>query len=483
MGKQGGTPPSPGGTEHHGQEVQISVLLIDDESDLAEMGSEFIRRENEDIRIDTQTDPQEVVGSLTDRQIDCIVSDYDMPGLNGLELLEEVRHEHPDLPFILFTGKGSEEIAAEAISAGVTDYLQKESNTDLYKVLANRIENAVSQYRAEQEVEETKRWYGTILEHSSDYVMVVDGNGVTKDVTPPIERVMGYEPEEVVGKASFEFTHPDDLMDAMQTMTEIVEDPTLEKTVEFRAQHADGSWRWLEVRGRNLLSDPVINGILVNVRDITERKEREQVLKRQTDRLESFMGFLSHDLQNQVTILEGNLQLAQQSVESERLETAKRTATRISEMVANYTELAEKGNIPTEVEESDVATIAERTWQNCMPAEATLRIEDDITITADEDRVYSLFENLFQNAKRHVGPSVTVRIGRMDDSGDFFVEDDGDGIPEADREDVFTSGFTTADDGHGLGLAIVKQVADAHGWTLEITEGDLGGARFEFRDV
>ena len=248
---------------------EIRVLLVDDEVDLVELGRAVLEQEEEKMRVLTETSPAGALERLREETVDCVVSDYDMPSRNGLELLEEVREEHPNLPFILYTGKGSEEIAADAVAAGVTDYLQKRVGNDQYKVLANRINNAVAQYRAEQGLTETTRWYSTILQHSSDYVMIVDGNGLVKYVTAPIERVMGYRPTEIIGTGSFEFTHPDDKLGAAETLSKIIADPTTEETVEFRAKHNDGSWRWLEVRGQNLLDDPIINGIMVNVRDIT----------------------------------------------------------------------------------------------------------------------------------------------------------------------------------------------------------------------
>ena len=82
-----------------------------------------------------------------------MVTDYDMPGRDGIEFLEAVREEHPELPFILFTGKGSEAVASETISAGVTDYLQKEAGTEQYAALATRIRNVVTRYRRERELQ------------------------------------------------------------------------------------------------------------------------------------------------------------------------------------------------------------------------------------------------------------------------------------------------------------------------------------------
>jgi len=135
----------------------IRVLHVDDEPDFADMAATFVERGDDRFDIETATSTREGLDSLARGDFDCVVSDYDMPGQNGIEFLEDVRTDYPDLPFILFTGKGSEEVASEAISAGVTDYLQKGSGTERYELLANRVLNAVEQYRSKQRAAELDR--------------------------------------------------------------------------------------------------------------------------------------------------------------------------------------------------------------------------------------------------------------------------------------------------------------------------------------
>jgi DNA-binding NarL/FixJ family response regulator len=128
---------------------QIHLLHVENDEAFADLVTAFLGRESESFTVCTETDPEAALDALLGEEpgFDCVVSDYDMPKLDGLELLDLVRDAHPDLPFLLFTGKGSEEIASEAISLGVTDYLQKGENPDQYAVLANRITNAVEAYR------------------------------------------------------------------------------------------------------------------------------------------------------------------------------------------------------------------------------------------------------------------------------------------------------------------------------------------------
>ncbi|WP_132058121.1 hybrid sensor histidine kinase/response regulator [Halorussus amylolyticus] len=132
------------------------VLVVDDEPGLAELAAEYLERVGDGMSVRAVTNATDGLALVRNTEFDCVVSDYNMPETNGLEFLEAVREEYPRLPFILYTGKGSEEIASEAISAGVTDYLQKQTGTDHYEVLANRIDNAVSENRARVELRETR---------------------------------------------------------------------------------------------------------------------------------------------------------------------------------------------------------------------------------------------------------------------------------------------------------------------------------------
>lgn len=141
----------------------ITVLIVDNEPGFADLAGEMLERERESIVAETATDGAAALAAVERGDVDCIVSDYEMPEMTGLELLGRVREDDSDLPFILFTGRGSEEIASEAIAAGVTQYLQKESGKKQYALLANQITNAVAQYRTETELRESERRYERTL--------------------------------------------------------------------------------------------------------------------------------------------------------------------------------------------------------------------------------------------------------------------------------------------------------------------------------
>ena len=259
----------------------IRVLHIDDQPDFAAMSAEFLERGDDRIEVVTETSGSDGLARLRSEAIDCIVSDYDMPGFDGISLLETVRDEFDELPFILFTGKGTEEIASEAISAGVTDYLQKKAGAEQYTVLRHRIVRAVDQYRTRRALETNKRRFRTLVEQSSDAIFIVEPGGHFDFVTSAVERVLGYHPDEIIGRNGFDDIHPDDRGRVEDQFSTLIQDPGDDVSVEYRYRHADGHWVWIEARGRNLLADPVIEGIVVYASDITARKQREERMERQ----------------------------------------------------------------------------------------------------------------------------------------------------------------------------------------------------------
>jgi PAS domain S-box-containing protein len=128
------------------------VLFVDDEPGAADLAAVHVDRLVDGVETVTYTDPGDALAAIESDRVDCVVSDFDMPGTDGLELLTDARAVDPGLPFVLFTGKGSEEIASEAISAGVTDYLQKGVGRDRYEMLANSVENALERRRVERDL-------------------------------------------------------------------------------------------------------------------------------------------------------------------------------------------------------------------------------------------------------------------------------------------------------------------------------------------
>jgi len=245
--------------------------------------------------------------------------------------------------------------------------------------------------------------------------------------------------------------------------------------------------------------------------------QRERELARQNRRLDEFASVVSHDLRNPLTVASGNLELVQMDREDERLDRIGDALDRMDELIDDLLTLARYGRSVDDVEAVDLRSVAENAWTTTTTEHARLRFDGDPgTVEADESRLTQVFENLFRNSVEHGaseapttngpsdlastgGPStrapaagdesadfrrggrdasVTITVGRTDDG--FYVEDDGAGIPEAEHEKAFETGYSTDPDGTGFGLNIVRTIAEAHGWRVDVTEASSGGARFEF---
>jgi CheY-like chemotaxis protein/helix-turn-helix protein len=130
--------------EEKERQQSVDILLVDDDPDDLEMGTLFLNQQSDRFSITCTASAAEGLEHLAqDTGFDCVVSDFSMPGMNGIEFLREVRQQYPYLPFILYTGQGSKQVAKRAIIDDVTDYVKKNIGTNQYAVLADRIWKAV----------------------------------------------------------------------------------------------------------------------------------------------------------------------------------------------------------------------------------------------------------------------------------------------------------------------------------------------------
>jgi len=251
----------------------VRVLHVDDDAEFATLASTFLEREDDRFDVVTAHDADDGMEHLESGTYDCVVSDYEMPGRNGIEFLSAVREHHPDLPFILFTGRGSEAVASDAISAGVTDYLQKEVGTDQYALLANKVRNAVERTRAER----ARQRHLEAIETAQEGISILNEAGEFIYVNERYADLYGYDPEEMLGE-HWELTYPDG--DVEFAREEIL--PTVK---------ASGVWRGKTTGLRSddttfveehVVSETEHGDLVCTVRDVTETERREAELRRKT---------------------------------------------------------------------------------------------------------------------------------------------------------------------------------------------------------
>jgi len=319
---------------------------------------------------------------------------------------------------------------------------------------------------------------------------------IATDVNPAFESVFGYTADAFVGRNIDDVIVPTGDVDRARSYNrDLMEGRNV--TAEVTRETADGPRDFLldvvplEIDAENA-------GGYAIYTDITEQKQRQRQLSRQNDRLEEFASVVSHDLRNPLNVATGRLELAATDATggvAEHIEHARTALDRMDTLIADLLTLAREGRSLGETEPVDLAVVARDAWTSVETGAATLDLVDVPRVHADDDRVRQLFENLFRNsvehgstdsrddprpddAVEHPWEAVTVTVAGTEHG--FVVRDDGPGVPDDARDRVFTSGFTTSDEGTGFGLAIVDRIAGAHGWTVDVEESPDGGAAFVF---
>ena len=285
------------------------------------------------------------------------------------------------------------------------------------------------------------------------------------------------------------------------TVEDVHDDPDVHDSDTYDPDSPVGSELYLPLGEEGLLvacspttaafdqHDVVLGEILAETIDValhqverTEQlRDRERELTRQNDCLEEFASIVSHDLRSPLSVAEGRLSLLEEECDSSHVPHIDRALDRMGGLIEDLLRLTRERATAADPEPVDLAELVDSCWKTVETADAALVTDLDRTIYADESRLRQVFENLVRNAIKHGGEDVTVRIGELRDG--FYVEDDGSGIPEEAREEVFETGYSRSETGTGLGLNIVRQVVQAHDWEICVTESTESGARFEISGV
>lgn len=453
----------------------IEILHVDDDPAFLDLTGSFLERELDAVEITTVSSPDDVLTTLDTQSVHCVVSDYEMPDMDGLELLDAVRDQHSDLPFILYTGKGSEEIAAKAINAGVTGYLQK-GGPDQHRRLANRVKHAATEYRAQIESER----YSTVLRALEYPIYVVNADAEFEYVNQAFVDLVGYSRDEILGSEPGKIKTDEGVRRANDMLAAIVSS-TGPETQQFRVdiQTKDGETVPCYDHMAALPFDDEFRGSVGILRDATrELKQREELIK-QNERLDEFTSIVSHDLRAPLQNAKTATEMARTSGDETFFESLEREHDRMDQMIDELLTLAKEGESISETETVDISTLAAEAWEPFGCPKDTLEMPDtDVTVAGDRSRIRRLLENVFRNADEHCDSPVTVTLGRTTDG--FYIADNGPGLDETDCEQIFEPGYTTAADGTGFGLTIVKRIADAHGWNISVSDSTSGGVRFDF---
>lgn len=347
----------------------------------------------------------------------------------------------------------------------------------------------------EEALQQRERYYRALLRHAADMISILDGEFRFRWGSHSSAVITGYD-RSVYGRSIMDFIHPEDREKAEVEMRAVLENPGVSLHTLSRFRHADGSYHHHEAILTNLLHDPVVQGIIINSRDISERVAMEERLRASVRELDTFATTVAHDLRVPLTLISGYAELLCHAdvTEEERdlyLENITRAARRLDDMTSSLLAYAQAGRAEGEMTEVDPGTVLAEVVEERRPELDSLGIALEVEgrlphVLADPLRLRQVFFNLLDNAIKYTSscPSPRIRIGakKEGDTVTMFVRDNGSGIEPSLAEKVFLPFRRGSGDaaGLGIGLSTVKRAVEGWGGKVWAESRPGEGASFYF---
>ena len=469
----------------------IRVLLVEDNPGDARLFTELVRDTGAGLWKLVQADRLSTALERLKREpFDLMLLDLSLPDAEGLDTLMRARAEAPKVPIVVLTGHDDEALAVRAMRAGAQDYLAKgRLDGDL---LVRSIRYATERGRAIEALERREEHYRSLIENSMDLITILNLDGTIRYVSPSHERILGYPLEELIGKNVLAFIHPQDKARVQRAL----EKGNNGQPVECRVRHADGSWRVLESFSRDLSHVAGVNGMVVNARDITERKRLEEQLHH-SQRLEAvgrLAGGVAHDFNNLLMVITGYSHMLLDAMHPsdparQDLEQVVKASERATDLTRQLLAFSRRQGVRAAlVNVNTLVGEMERMLRRVLGGEIelTIRLAPDLkSVRADPGQIEQVILNVVVNARDAMpgGGQLSIETknsgaGKGGDCITIVITDTGVGMDPQVLSRVFEPFFTTKEHGTGLGLATSYGIIKENGGDLRVESAPGQGTTF-----
>lgn len=457
----------------------ISVLFIDDEPAILDITKKFLEKTGKMIVFPVKS-AREGLKALKRQKYDVIVCDYEMPEMSGVALLRDLRLHGDHTPFIIFTGKGREQVVIEALNAGATFYLEKGTNPKaIFSELASQIEQAINRRIAESALKDSEEKYRALIEHGLEGIAILDLSGTILFANHAAAKTFDIpSPELLIGRRVFEFLSAESIPAVEADFSEVTKGNDAYLAV-YKCITAKGRQIWIDSIGKRIMYEGR-PADLISIRDVTELKKTTETLRVLNKKLHLVGSVMRHDIRNKITALSGYMELARAAAagseaEDYILEQEDLLGDIVAELdfVRDYDKLGVQ-----EPSMQDVTAAIEPHLAGLQKSGILVKNEAGGLRIFSDPLLERVFFNLFDNTRRHAGPVTTIRISTRETGKGLALiyEDDGKGIPAEDKERIFEKGVGT---NTGLGLFLIREILAITGITIREAGEPGRGARFE----
>jgi two-component system, cell cycle sensor histidine kinase and response regulator CckA len=497
----------------------LNILHLEDDPDFSALLRSLLEREGIAAELVVVSTRAEYERAVAENKFDVVLADYLLPDYTGIEALQFFRQQCRETPFLLISGTIGEQAAIDSLRAGATDYVLKGWPDRLIPALRRAVQEATERRQrrqAETELHRREKYFRAVTENTLDILTILNREGIYLYNSPSLKRVLGYHPNELAGRNAFRLVHPDDLDKVQHAFAKAIEHPESTVRLEFRFLHQDGTWRYLEAVGQSHIDDPEIAGVVVNSRDVSDRKLAEDGVRdledqlRQSQKMEAIgrlAGGVAHDFNNILTVIHGHASLLLQN--ANLAPSGMRSAQQITEAADRAAGLTRQLLTfsrrqvmqPRRLNLNELVSNMTNMLGRILGEDIALQVNylsQRASIEADPSMIEQVILNLVVNARDAMpqGGMLTLRIAATEVGGEtasrrpdlragkficLSVTDRGCGIPPQDLGHIFEPFFTTKEvgKGTGLGLATVYGIMKQHHGWIEVESQVSHGATFK----
>ncbi len=491
------------------EDNRIKVLLVEDDAVDRMAFERFIKTERlpfDYVCADSVTEGHRVLNS---QNFDVVLMDYSLGDGTALDLFPKVPE---DVPIVIVTGTGHEEIAVQAMKSGASDYLIKDVDGNYLKILAATVKNALRAKWAEKALRESEQRYRLLTQNSLTGIYIQQ-DGCFTFVNDRFSEIMGYPANELLGKRFWEFVHPEDWRLVIETHLAMLYGEPTRPGYEYRVVRKDGTTKWVEalVATIDYCGRPAQMG---NIADITERKRVENELTEKMKTIDALYEHLvqsgkakaiaehtatvAHELRQPLAIIGGlahrmarlcGSRGSSEDSERESLEIVIKEVRRLEKILEGLIDFTRRKTV--KVRNVNPNNLIEYILHinNSKINEKNLTLKVDLCqeieeIPLDPDRFEQVVRNLVANAIESSPPDEVIEVktsfsflsdkaretGEMDSDAyfEFKIGNRGRVIPQEELDEIFNPFFTTKDYGTGLGLTLSKKIVEDHKGSISV---------------